>query len=135
MDIVFLIVENILLKMDHKTVLYLNHFLSILKTITNNVVMTWKSKSLSDESIRPPATSGNRLKPKFWEEFNGSYLKTDSAGFNFKRINLYITYELRSWLCCIDNGSMLGNSLFGGVKLTSSPDPDKYSYSWNVILF
>ena len=43
-----------------------NHFIlqpliKYFKPITNNVLMTWKSKCLSDESTKPPSTSDNRL--------------------------------------------------------------------------
>ena len=31
------------------------------KPIANNVVITWKSEGLLDESIKPPATSDNSL--------------------------------------------------------------------------
>lgn len=63
--------------------------------------MTRKSKILSDERIKPPATSGNNLNwmldcfnnPKLRLEFNGSCLETDSAVFNHKLMNFCITYE------------------------------------------
>ena len=98
---------------------------------------------MSDESIKLPATSDNSLSPrldyfnnpKFQEKFNGSCLKTVSAGFNYERINLLITYEIKSWSYYTENGFFLGNSLLGGVKLTSSLDPEKYSYSGYGISF
>ena len=37
--------------------------------------------------------------PKFVKEFDGSCFKTDSAGFNYNIINLYITYEMMMVLC------------------------------------
>ena len=59
------------------------------KLIGNNVVITWKSKGLSGESIKTPAANLNLMldyfnNPKFRVEFNGSCLKTDSEGFNHR---------------------------------------------------
>ena len=49
---------------------------------TNDYVLSWKSKGLSDESIRPPTTSDNSLTPilnyygiKTKVYFDGDYLK------------------------------------------------------------
>ena len=80
---------------------------------------------MSNESIKPPATSGYSLdlkvdyfnNPKFWVEFNGSCLKSDSVSFNYKKIDFYIADEIKPWPYYFDNGFTLGNSLFGGVKL------------------
>ena len=51
---------------------------------TNNHILLWKSKGLSDESIKPPSTSNNILNPllnyvitKIKVGFKGSYLKQD----------------------------------------------------------
>ena len=50
--------------------------------INTNYVSSWKSKRLSDESIKPPATSGNSLNPELnyygtnkRVKFTGSCLK------------------------------------------------------------
>ena len=53
------------------------------KVITNtDYISSWKSKGLSDESIKPPTTSDNSLNPslsyygtKTRVKFTGSYLK------------------------------------------------------------
>ena len=103
MDIAFLMVQNILLKMDHKVILYFSLFIKYFKPITNKVVMTWKFKGLSSEIIKPPATSDNSLNArlvyfdnaKFRVEFNGSSLKTSLQKYH-KRINLYKIYEIKS---------------------------------------
>ena len=68
----------------------------------------------------------NSENPKFRVEVNGSCLKTDGTSFNSEKINLYITYEIKSWPCYLDNGFTLRNYIFGGVKLTKNADPDKY---------
>ena len=67
---------------------YFNHLVfqpinKYFKLITNtNYVSSWKSKGLSDESIKPPAISGNSLNPelnyydtKTRVKFTGSCLK------------------------------------------------------------
>ena len=90
--------------------------------------------------MRPPATSDNSLDPrlnsysctKFRVEFNRNCLKTDSAGFNHKSINWYVTCEIKPWLHYTDNGFTLKISLFGGVKLTTNSDHDKFSYAGYV---
>ena len=53
------------------------------KMSANSMIMTWKSKDLSDKSYRPPATSNYSFilrlyyfnNPKFRVEFNESCLK------------------------------------------------------------
>ena len=35
--------------------------LQYFKLITNDIVMIWKAKGLSDESIKPPTRAGNSL--------------------------------------------------------------------------
>ena len=74
------------------------------KPLANNIVKAWKSKCLSDESIKLPVTSDNSLNPmldyfnslEFGVKFNGSCLKTDETGFNHKKKNLHIIYEIIS---------------------------------------
>ena len=44
-------------------------------------------------------------------------------------VNYFIVYELDSWSRDLNTDFTLGDCLFGGVKLTKSIDPDKYSYS------
>ena len=47
---------------------------------------------------------------------------------------MYIVFETKSWPYNNGNNFTLRNSLFGGVKLTKNPDPDKYSYPGYGIL-
>ena len=44
-------------------------------------------------------------------------------------VNLYISYELDTWPRDLNTDFILGNCLFGAVKLTKNNDPDKYGYS------
>ena len=102
-----------------------------------------KSKGLSDESIKLRPTSDNSLNPalnyfnnlKFRVKLNKSCLTTDRVFNPNKRLNLYIVFEIKSWPYYNENSFNLRNSLYGGVKLTKNPDPDKYSYSEYCILF
>ena len=65
-------------------------------------ISTWKSKGLSDEIIKSPATSGNSLSPslnyidfRLKIKFDGQCLKQDKVTFNHKTIvNIYIVYEI-----------------------------------------
>ena len=71
--------------------------------ITNtDCVSLWKSKGLSAESIKPPATSDNSLTPalgyygtKTRVKFTGSCLKQPKISYTHgKVVNIYIVYEL-----------------------------------------
>lgn len=69
-----------------------------------DTIMAWKSKGLLNESIKPPATSGDSLNsrpyyfnnPKFEVKFDESCFKSDKVIFIPNEIiNLYITYEIK----------------------------------------
>ena len=73
------------------------------KTITNtNYILSWKSKGLSAESIKPFSTSDNSLTPaiKFYDynirvKFTGSCFKQPKVLYTYKRVvNIYILYKL-----------------------------------------
>ena len=59
-----------------------------------NYVLSWKSKGLSDETIKPPSTSDNSLTPalsyyrasKIRVKFTGSCLKQDKVTFNHRKV-------------------------------------------------
>ena len=65
-------------------------------------ILSWKSKGLSDESIKPPTTSNKMLNPsldyvgtKTRVKFNGDCLKQEKVTFNRgKKVNIYIDYEI-----------------------------------------
>ena len=67
-------------------------------------VLSWQSKGISNESIKPPTTSNNSLNPrlsyndtKIKVQFTGSCLKQPNFTFTHKKIvNIYIVYELRA---------------------------------------
>ena len=73
--------------------------------------------------------------PKFPVKLNGSYLKVARVSFTPNKIrNLYIVFEIKSWPSYFDNGFTLRNSLFGAIKVSENPDPNKYPYSVYGIL-
>ena len=97
---------------------------------------SWKSKELSNETIKPPTTSDNSLIPtsyyyaaKLRVKFTGSCLKQNKVIFNHRKVvNIYIVYELGA------SGSnksdpTIKNCLFSAVTLTKNRDTDKYGYS------
>ena len=107
------------------------------KTITNtNYILSWKSRGLSAESIKPPTTSDNRLTPKlsYYDynirvKFTGNCLRQPKTTYTHKKvINIYIVYELGASASHIDD-PILKNCLFGAVTLTKNTDFEKYKYS------
>ena len=73
------------------------------KMITStDYISSWKSKGLSFESFKPPATSDNRLTlalnyygTKTRVKFTGSCLKQSTISYNHgKVVNIYNVYEL-----------------------------------------
>ena len=96
------------------------------KVITNtNYVSSWKSKGLSDKTMKPPTTSDNILTPesnyydtKTRVKFTGSCLKQPKFTYTHKTI-VSISYELGT-STSNDNDPTLKNCLFGAVTLTKN---------------
>ena len=109
-----------------------------MSTITNtDYVLSWISKGLPAESIKPPATSDNSLTPElnYYDDLKvrvkvtGSCLKQRKLTYTHKTIvNVYIVNELGA-STSNDNDPALKNCLFGAVTLTKNADIDKYKYS------
>ena len=99
-------------------------------------VLSWQSKGLSNESIKPPATSNNILNPrlsyygsKVKVQFTKSCLKQPNHIFTQKKIvNIYIIYELAASSSHTSDPT-IKNCLFGAVTLTKNADIEKYKYS------
>ena len=99
-------------------------------------VLSWQSKGISNENIKPPATSNNSLNPrlsyndtKIKVQFTGSCLKQPKSTFTHKKVvNIYIVYELGASSSNI-NDPAIKNCLFGAVTLTKNADIEKYKYS------
>ena len=75
------------------------------KKISNTKsILSWKSKGLSDDGIKPPTLNNNILAPKLeyinekmFVKFNESCLiKHNKSTFNRKIVNIYIVYDLDS---------------------------------------
>ena len=105
--------------------------------ITNtDYILSWKSKGLSAQGIKPPTTSDNSLTPalsyygtKTRVKFTGSCLKQSKILYTHgKVVNIYIVYELGGSSSHV-NDPTLKNCLFGAVTLTKNADIDKYGYS------
>ena len=105
--------------------------------ITNtDYISSWNSKGLSDESIRPPITSGNSLTPsldyygtKTRVKFTRSNLKYSKVSYTHRKVvNIYVLYELGASSSNY-NDPTLKNCLFGAVTVTKNSDIEKYGYS------
>ena len=89
---------------------------------TDDLILQWKSKGLSDEKINPPTTSYNSLNPalsyygtKTTVKFDGSCLKQPKLTYpHGKTVNIYIVYKLVGSSSPSDYPS-LKNCLFGAV--------------------
>ena len=107
------------------------------KVIANtDCASSWKSKGLSAETIKPPATSDNSLTPavsyygtKARVRFTGSCLQQPKVLYTHGKVaNIYIVYELGASGSHI-NDPTLKNCFFGAATLTKNADIDKYHYS------
>ena len=88
-------------------------------------ISEWKSKGLSDESIKPPSTSDTSLSPLINDLYNKVRLKFDGGCLKQQNkltythgtiVNIYTVYELGVSNSFNDDPT-LKNPLFGAVKL------------------
>ena len=104
-----------------------------------NHVLSWQSKGISNESIKPPTTSNNSLNQRL--SYNGTKVKVQFTIYNLqlfkttkiyvthkKLVNIYIVYELGVSSSNV-NDPTIKNGLFGAVTLTKNADIEKYKYS------
>ena len=99
-------------------------------------ILSWKSKGLSDQSIKAPTTPNKVLNrsldyagSKIRVKLRGDCLKQEKITFNHGKIaNIYIVYEIEESVN-ISSYPTLENCLFGAVKLTKHVDIDLYKYS------
>ena len=105
------------------------------KKIGNNKqILAWKPKGLSDESIKPHATSNNSYSPtlhylntKIRVKFDGSCIKQDKLAFHYKTVvNIYIVYKINN-LWPFKQMLILGS--LGAFELKKNGHFDKYQYS------
>ena len=104
----------------------------------SNDVLSWTSKGLSNEVIKPPTTPNNNLYPNSYYQgtktivtFPGAYLKQDKVTFNHGKIlNIYIVYKLIKLSNIYKNNNVtIANALFGAVSSTKNADVGKCKYS------
>ena len=103
--------------------------------VNTDYVLSWRSKGLFAESIKPPTTFDNNLTPalsyydtKTRVTFYGSWLKQPKASFDYWNIvDIYIVYRLGASSSNFDDPT-LKNCLFGAVTLTKNADTDKCGY-------
>ena len=114
------------------------------KVSDSNSVLSWTSKGLSNESIKPPRAPNNKLTPELYYRdtktiisFPGTCLKQHKVTFNHgKIVNIYIAWRLIKLPNVYkDNNLTVQNALFGAVTLTKNADIDKYKYSGYGIVF
>ena len=99
-------------------------------------VLSWQSKGLSNEIIKPHTTYNNSLNPKLnyygtktRVKFIRSCLKQSRISYSHKKVvNIYIVYELDASSSNV-NDTTLKNCSFGAVTLTKNADIEKYKYS------
>ena len=98
-------------------------------------VLSWRSKGISNESIKPPTTSNYDLNPKLSYygtktriQFIRSCLRLPNFSFTHKKVNIYIVYELGA-SSSHTSDTTIKNCLFGAVTLTKNADIEKNRYS------
>ena len=138
-----LLVENELKKLETFDLSYFKGKSNFEEDGTQNCLVfkpmyksEWKSKGLSNESIKTLSTSNNFLNPsldyvitKIRVNFSGSCLKQDKATYSHGTIvNIYIVYEI-SKNYNISSYPTLENCLFEAVSLTRHVDIDQYKHS------
>ena len=105
------------------------------KIISNTkYISSWQSKGLSDETIKPPATSDNSLTPSI--DYYGSKVRVkfclkqpNKLTYDYgRKIHIYIVYQFGA-SGSNDSDPTLRNCLFGAVTLTKNADIEKYGYS------
>ena len=108
-----------------------------IKIIANTkYISEWKSKGLSEESIKPFPASDNSLGSlidyysyNIRVKFNGSILRQPKVSYTHgKIVNIQIVYELGASSSHI-NDPTLKYCLLGAVTLTKNADIGKYGYS------
>ena len=110
-------------------------------TPTNSTILSWKSKGLSDETIKPfrrhtvLTSELSHVGNKTRVQFNGSCLKQNKVTFNpGKIVNIYIVYEIILYNSN-SNYPTLENCLFRALRMTKNADTDRYGYSGYGIAF
>ena len=112
------------------------HRYSKTASANDSNILSWKSKELSNESIKSPTTPNKVLNPsldyvctKIRVKFIADCLKQEKTTFNHgKIVKIYIVYEMEKSVN-ISSYPTLENCLFAAVKLTKHVDVHQYKYS------
>ena len=124
-------------KQNYLVFLPINKYFKLNSVVdTVDYVLSWQSKGLSDESIKPPTTTNNSLTPelnfygtKTRVKFTRSCLKQSSHILTHKKVvNIYIVYEL-AVSSSNTSDPTIKNCLFGAVTLTKNAGIEKYKCS------
>ena len=91
-----------------------------IKIVNTYCISEWKSKGLSDESVKSPTTSDNIPFP--WLNYIGNKVRVKFVGNCLKQDKITSThgkifYEINFWNYRQSDNPTLGNCLFGAVKL------------------
>ena len=100
------------------------------------LLLSWKSVVLLEESIENIATSDSNFAPTLINyyplrniTFSGNCLINNSNDSSLGEVNSYISYTPDQLLRDLDTDFTLKNCLFVSVKLTKNADLNKYKYS------
>ena len=124
-------------KQNYLVFLPINKYFKLNSVVnTADYVLSWQSKGLSNESIKPSTTTSNSLTSelnyygtKTKIKRTGSCLKQSSHILTHKKVvNIYIVYELAA-CTSHDSDPKIKNCLFGAETLTKNADIEKYKYS------
>ena len=120
----------------------LKYFITFIR---NNLtfISSWESKGLSNEVIKPPATTDNSYAPLVIStgistvlRFGRRYLKQDKSEFvPLNTINIFTVYEMIKSNPLSSYPRLEENYLFGAVSLTKNNDIYQYKYSGYGIRF
>ena len=129
-------------KQNYLVFLPINKYFNLNSVVNaDDYVLSWQSKGLSNESIKPPRTTDNSLTPelnyygtKTKITFTGSCLKQSSHILTHKKMVNIFVYELAA-SSSHDSDPTIKNCLFGAVTLTKNADIEKYKYSGYGISF
>ena len=99
-------------------------------------IFSWKSKGLSDQSIKAATRSNKILNPSLDHvanrlrlKFSGDCLKQERLLSDYgKIVNIYIVYKIEKSVN-ISSYPTPENCLFGALKLKKHVDVDSYKYS------
>ena len=103
--------------------------------LIQDIFKEWKSRGLSNETVKSIAMSNHSLNPKlsYYDSkikvrFAESCLKQPVSCTHVTIVNIYIVYRFGA-SSLLNNDPTSENCFFGGVTLTKNGDIEKYGYS------